>query len=256
MKEYIARSFREYAQGLAGDRIQNAGAAYQLAVCYAIGFGVPFEPVESIKWLEIPAMGGSQPAREALPRFIEVFDDDLRNYVVPLLEESLGSLSFSKPTSGNASEPTIEVDADVDVLNIESRDGKFFTNGRSSDRKLLLLKAAEACQYTAMELLLLNGVSGNAATHEGVTALHFFSAWDMDKAPDIGYKLIQAGGDINTVARKGTSAGGTPLMWSVHADIRKHSSLILELGGDLLTRDDFGVNALHLCARLHLGKHL
>ena len=255
MKEYITRSFHDYAKGLAGDRIQNAGAAYQLAVCYAIGFGVPFEPVESIKWLEIAAMGGSQPAREVLPRFIEVFDNDLRNYVIPL-EESLGSLSFAKPTSGNASEPTIEVDAHVDVLKIEFRDGKSFTNGRLSDGKLLLLKAAEACQHTAIELLLLNGVSGNSATHEGVTALHFLSAWDMDKALDIGHKLKQAGGNINTVARKGASAGGTPLMWSVHADSRKHSSLILELGGDPLTPDEFGVNALHLCARLHLGKHL
>ena len=256
MKEYIARSFHDYAKGLAGDRIQNAGAAYQLAVCYAIGFGVPFEPVESIKWLEIAAMGGSQPAREALPRFIEVFRNDLRNHVIPPLEESSGSLSFTKPTSGNASEPTIEVGAHVDVLKIEFRDGKFFTNGRLSDGKLLLLKAAEACQYTAIELLLSNGVSGNAATHEGVTALHFLSAWDMDKAPDIGHKLIQAGGNINTVARKGASAGGTPLMWSVHADSRKHSSLILKLGGDPLTPDESGVNALHLCARLHLGKHL
>ena len=256
MKEHIARSFHDYASRLAGDRIQNAGAAYQLAVCYAVGFGVPFEPVESIKWLEVAAMGGSQPAREALPRFIEVFDNDLRDYVIPPLEESLRSLSFTRPTLGNASEPAIEVDAHVDALEIEFRDGKFFTNGRFSDGKLLLLKAAEACQYTAMELLLSNGVSGNAATHEGVTALHFISVWDIDKAPNIIHKLIQAGGNINTVARKGASAGGTPLMWSVHADSWKHSSLILELGGDPLTPDVFGVNALHLCARLHLGKYL
>ena len=256
MKEYITRSFHDYAKGLAGDRIQNGGAAYQLAVCYAIGFGVPFKPVESIKWLEIAAMGGSQPAREALPRFIEVFGNDLRDHVVPPLEEYLGSLSFTKPTSGNSNEPTIRVDTHVDNLGIEFRGGSFFANGRLSDGKILLLKAAEACQYAAMELLLLNGVPGNAATHEGVTALHFLSAWDMDKARDIGHKPIQVGGNINTVARKGASAGGTPLMWSVHADSQKHSSLILELGGDPLTPDIFGVNALHLCARLHLVKHL
>ena len=89
MKEYITRSFHDYAKGLAGDKIQNAGAAYQLAVCYAIGFGVPFEPMESIKWLEIAAMGESQPAREALPRVIEVFDDDLHDYISPPVEESL-----------------------------------------------------------------------------------------------------------------------------------------------------------------------
>lgn len=139
MKEYITRSFHDYGKGLAGDKIQNAGAAYQLAVCYAIGFGVPFEPMESIKWLEIAAMGESQPAREALPRVIEVFDDDLHDYIVPPLEESLGNFSFTKPTSGDASEPTIEVDSYVDVLEVEFRGGKFFTNGRLSDGKTLLL---------------------------------------------------------------------------------------------------------------------
>ena len=255
VKEYIARSFHDYAKGLAGDRIQNAGAAYQLAVCYAIGFGVPFKPVESIKWLEIAAMGGSQPAREALPRFIEVFGNDLRDYVVSPLEESLGSLSFTK-TSVSSSELTIEVGAHIGNLEIEIRGGKFFANGRLSDGKTLLLNAAEACQYTAMEFLLLNGAPGNAATNEGVTALHFIFAWDVDKARSIGHKLIQVGGNINTVARKGVSAGGTPLMWSVHADSRKHSSIILELGGNPLTPDVCGVNALHLCARLHLAKHL
>ena len=201
-------------------------------------------------------MGGSQPAREALPRFIEGFDNDLRDHVVPPLDKYFGSLSFTKPTSGNSSEPSIGVDTHVDNLEIEFRGGKFFAKGRLSDGKTLLIKAAEACQYAAMELLLLNGVPGNAATHEGVTALHFLFARNMDKAGDIGHKLIQVGGNINTVARKGASAGGTPLMWSVHTDSRKHSSLILGLGGDPLTPDVFGVNALHLCARLHLVKHL
>lgn len=37
---------------------------------------------------------------------------------------------------------------------------------------------------------------------------------------------------------------------TVHADSRRHSSFILELGGDPLTPNFFGVNALHL------GKHM
>lgn len=75
--------------------------------------------MESIKWLEIAAMGESQPPREALPRVIEVFDDDLHDYIVPPLEESLGNLSFTKPTLGNARKPTIEVDSYVNVLEVE-----------------------------------------------------------------------------------------------------------------------------------------
>ena len=256
VKEKIARGFHDYAMGMAGDKIQNAGAAYQLALCYAIGFGVPFKPEESIKWLEIAALGGNQAARQALPRFIEVFDYDLQHYVVPRLDEAMDSLSFRTPMSSSANEPTIEVDSYVDILEVEYRAGKFYANGKVCDGKTLLLKAAEACHYMALELLLSNGVRGNAATAEGVTALHFLSAWNVDKAFGLGQKLIQVGGDVNAVARKGFSAGGTPLMWSVLGNSLEHSSIILELGGDPLTSDVLGVDALHLCGRLHLSRHL
>ena len=97
----------------------------------------------------------------------------------------------------------------MDNLGIEFRGGKFFANGRLSDGKILPLKAADVCRYAAMELLLLNGVPGNAATHEGVTALHFLSAWDMDKARDIGHKLIQVGGREHQYSRsKGSFSRG------------------------------------------------
>lgn len=107
-----------------------------------------------------------------------------------------------------------------------------------------------------MELLLSNSIPGNAATAEGVTTLHFLSAWDKDIATELGRKLVKAGANINAIARKGISVGGTPLMWSIYEDHPEHSSIILHLGGDSFMSDLSGANSLHLCARLHLTRNL
>lgn len=255
VKEKIAQSFHDYAKGLVGDRTQNPGAAHQLAICYAIGFGVPFEPKESVKWLEIAAMGGSQPAKSALPRFRQVFDDDLQDYIIPL-SEAVDMLDIQAPGFQISEPPTVAGDSKPEGLDLDFRDGKIYIDGKLEDGTTLLLEAAELCYYRRVESLLSNGVPGNASTAEGVTPLHFLSSWDLDKAESLGRKLIRSGGSINAVARKGTSVGGTPLMWSVYGDRLEHSSVILELGGSPTTIDAFGNCALSLSSRLHLQMHL
>ena len=229
VKEHIARSFHNYAKGLAGDKVQNAGAAYQLAVCYALGFGVAFQPDECLKWLNIASMGGFGPAQVALPRFAHVFNDELRDYIVPTAADAMEELRLDSASSPSPEVPAIVGHPPAEYA--EKRGGKFYLNGRVIDGTALLLKAAESSHYEIMDMTLSNGISGAASTEEGVTPLHFLSFWDVEKAKSWGQKLVAAGGNINAIARRGTSVGGTPLMWAVSEDRREHSQIIIELGG-------------------------
>lgn len=63
-------------------------------MCHTLGFGAPFLPEEAIKWLEIAAKGRNQSARSALPRFMETFNPELRDYVIPSLEDEVAGLGF------------------------------------------------------------------------------------------------------------------------------------------------------------------
>lgn len=254
VKEHIARSFHNYAKGLAGDKVQNAGAAYQLAVCYALGFGVAFQPDECLKWLNIASMGGFVPAQVALPRFAHVFDDELRDYIVPTAADAMEDLSLDSASSATPEVPII-VSAPPSEQ-VENRGGKFYLNGKVIDGTALLLKAAERSQYEIMDMTLSNGVTGAAGTEEGVTPLHFLSFWDVEKAKSWGQKLVAAGGNINAIARRGTSVGGTPLMWAVSEDRQEHSRIIIELGGNPTTTDILGNSALTFSAKLHLNDHM
>ena len=254
VKEHIARSFHHYAKGLAGDKVQNAGAAYQLAVCYALGFGVTFQPDECLKWLNISSMGGFGPAQVALPRFAHVFNDELRDYIVPTAADTMEDLSLNSARSPTYEVPTI-VDASPSET-VEVRGDKFYVNSKIIDGTALLLEAAEHSQYDMMDMILSSGISGASSTEEGVTPLHFLSFWDLDKAKSFGRKLIAVGGNINAIARRGTSVGGTPLMWAVSEDRRQHSQIIIELGGDPTTTDILGNSALSFSAKLHLSDHM
>lgn len=249
VKEKIARNYYDYIQGSTGDRSQFAGAAYQLAVCCGLGFGVPFTPKESVKWLEVAAMNGFQRAKEALPRFRMVFDDDLKDYVVPPTD-AIGELTLEL-SSQKVEDSSLDSMGDVEIL-----DGKFYIDGKVTDGKAWLLEAVRSHKYGIAETLLTNGVPGNASTDEGVTAFHYLTTWDAAKAKDMGHKLIKAGGDINARAHKGISIGGTPLMWSVHEERLEHSKVLLELGANPTAVDAFGVSALSLSARLHVHTHL
>lgn len=223
-----------------------------MAVCYAIGFGVRFTPEECVKWLNIAAMGGSYPAQQALPRFAQAFNDELKDYVVPSINEM--DDEPNRQSSSIDEYPAVNKHR-AEGSDLVYRDGKFYLNHKIVDGKDTLLKAAENCRYDSIELLLANGVSGSASTNEGVTALHFLSSWDISKGKELGRLLVQAGANVNAIATRGTSVGGTPLMWSVFEDRLEHSSIILELGGNP-TIDLFGLSALSLSARLHLSAHM
>jgi len=72
-KQRIVNSFQDYSKGSTGQNTDGA-AAFQLAICYAMGFGVPVESDKCLKWLAIAANEGSRPAREALPLVAKAFD--------------------------------------------------------------------------------------------------------------------------------------------------------------------------------------
>lgn len=252
--DHIALSYLHYATGSPVGRRPNAGAAYELAVCHAIGFGVPFNPEECIKWLNVAAMGGSIKAQQALPTFASVFNDELKDYVVAPSAEALDRDHLTVPLPGVESLSVREKIHEYS-FNVTFRGGKFYLNGKTFDGNELLLQAAETCQYDALELLISNGISGSHVSKEGITALHFISSWDISKAKLLAIKIIQAGGDINAIAGRGSSIGGTPLMWSVMQDRLDHSQIILDLGGSAMSgRNE--VNALVLSAHLHSVNHL
>ena len=250
--EQIASSYRHYATGSAGEDPPNIGAAYQLAICYTIGFGVPFKPEECLRWLNIAAMGGSFDAQQALPTFAAVFNDELSEYVVAPSADNLYREHLDLPDVKNLS---LKGESHENPFEVSFRDSKFYHDGKVSDGRLLLLHAAEMCRYDALETLLANGASGAYATQDGVTALHFVSIWEISKVKSLATKVIQAGGDINAVAQPGSSIGGTPLMWSVMEDRQAHSSIIMELGGNPMAGQG-SLNALTLSARLHMTTHL
>ena len=202
VKQKIAEGFQKYASGTS----RNSGAAYQLAFCYATGFGVPFEPQEAVKWLEIAAMGGSPAATRALPRFRQVFDDTLRDYVIPSTE-AMKSLSLESHESYDKVLPTITGEVTTKKPSIEFRTGAYYVDGNIADAGALLLEAARTCEYDKMVMLLSNGARANVCTDEGVTALHFISSWDLANAMELGRRLVLAGSDINASARKGSRPG-------------------------------------------------
>lgn len=142
-------------------------------MCYSLDFGVAFQPEECIKWLNISAMGGYQPARAALPRFAQVFNNELEDYVVPTTD-AMNNLDLESTTTPSQDASSI-IHSDIDKAPVECRGGKFYVNGKVSDGASLLLRAAENAHYENIKTLLSNGVSGAAATDEGVTPLHFLS---------------------------------------------------------------------------------
>ncbi|KAL9600642.1 MAG: hypothetical protein Q9219_003075 [cf. Caloplaca sp. 3 TL-2023] len=208
VQKYVAEGFRDNAMDIdaRGDPSQEgkvSAAAFQLAVCYANGFGVPFSPDDCLKWCRIAAERGSPKAREALPKVAAAFDLDLKDFIsISAAEDDSYSMLSSSVTSEQLSkEEYVHVD---DRLHVAFKQHSLTSKPTKST--WTLLKAAEACEYGVLESLLSGGAKPNVSK-DGVSPLHFLSSWNLVKAERIGRQLIEAGADINARAERGSTVG-------------------------------------------------
>jgi serine/threonine protein kinase/ankyrin repeat protein len=247
-KQRIVNSFQAYTKGSTGQNTDGA-AAFQLAICYAMGFGVPIESNKCLKWLAIAANEGSRPAREALPLVAKAFDIKIGDQVdIRKADRPLLVLSSPSGDRGDTSSWELETELSGD-------EKKKDVGTEDSCADWTMLQAAEVCRYDIIELLLSQGVKPEIS-EDGVTPLHFLSTWDENIAERLGQKLILAGADVNARAKRGVSVGGTPLMWSVYGDHLTHSAILIRLGADPMVGTGDGIDALFFASQLHLASHL
>lgn len=249
----IARGFQEHAERPCGDsqisQANQSAAAYQLAVCYATGFGVAFQPDECLKWIKFAAETGSQKAQELLPKVIRTFN---------AVRKDVLHLPGSENVNPSGLQSAASVQEDDSFLFVDDN-GSVATHETIEDQDIeiswTILRAAEACRYDILELLLSRSIKPGVS-EDGVTPLHFLSSWDISKAEELGRKLVQAGVNINGNAKRGSSVGGTALMWSVYGNHLEHSAILIKLGADPLVATDEGIDSLSFAAQLHLTPHL
>ncbi|KAI9796491.1 MAG: hypothetical protein M1833_006159 [Piccolia ochrophora] len=254
----IALGYREYAEGSKAqgqdvDDENRSAAAYQLAICYAVGFGVEFQPEECLKWLRFAAGKGSQKAQESLPKIVKAFESQQDDFVNVTVNDGIDQSVFSL-SSATSSYPEEEFLKPGDAsglfrpLHFGGDDGDI-TSGWT------LLRAAEACRYDVLDALLSKSAKPGAS-EDGVSPIHFLSSWDVNRAEQLGQSLVRAGADVNARAKWGGSVGGTPLMWSVYGDHLMHSTILMKLGADPMAATEDGIDALSFAAQLHLTEHL
>ena len=251
----MALGFQDYAQGPSEHsevdlEDEESAAAFQLAICYANGFGVHFEPGECLKWLQVAADGGSQKAQEALPKVAQAFRASSTSFTNPWAKSDDASSLLSSSWASefaDAATPATEGDGigSLSLTNSIAIPGTTWT----------LLNAAERCRYDVLESLLMNSAKPSTS-EDGVSPLHFLSSWDVIKAEGLGRRLIMAGAEVNAQAKRGSTVGGTPLMWSVHADSIAHTQILINLGADPMAATVDGDDALSFAAKLHLTAHL
>lgn len=152
----IASGFKDYAEGFSDQsEVASAGkrtaAAYQLAICYANGFGVHFEPDECLRWLTFAADAGSQKAHEALPKILQAFDADPK----ASLESELGVDDASSMLSSSWASDLSDEDALVHIAGEHNRNSDRVTH-ETPDAYYVstLLNAAENCNYDVLDKLL------------------------------------------------------------------------------------------------------
>lgn len=251
----MALGFQDCAQGSSEHsevelEEEESAAAYQLATCYANGFGVHFTPRECLKWLHVAADGGSQKAQEALPKVAQAFQAQAPDFTNPWAKSddacSVLSSSWASEFAG-ARTPATEVDG---IAALRLIDGTAIPGATWT-----LLNAAERCKYDVLESLLMSSAKPSTSD-DGVSPLHFLSSWDVSKAEGLGRRLMMAGADVNVRAKRGPTVGGTPLMWSVYGDHVEHSQILLTLGADPMAATVDGDDALSFAAKLHLTAHL
>lgn len=89
-----------------------------------------------------------------------------------------------------------------------------------------------------------------------MSPIHFLSSWDVEKAHDLGLRLIKAGANVNAIAKRGPSIGGTPLMWAVYGGHLEHARILMEFGAQPMISTDDHEDALSFAARLHSATFL
>ena len=170
----IASGFKDYAEGFsnqpeAASESKRTAAAYQLAICYANGFGVHFEPDECLRWLTLAADGGSQKAHEALPRLLQAFDADPK----ASLESELGVDDASSMLSSSWVSDLSEEDALVHIAGEHNRNSdRLMHDAPDAYYVSTLLNAAENCNYDVLDKLLSDSTKPTMS-EDGVSV--FFS---------------------------------------------------------------------------------
>lgn len=243
----IARGFLESIHGFDDEDAQTAeehkmSASYQLAYCYANGIGVDFDQRLCLRWLAFAANSGSGKAREAHCKLAEAFGLPPVPFTDPFsLNHEPANISFSIESASTSDGRGVASSAPQ--IAVTPQPGRTF------------LEAAERCQYAVLvDLLKKHGKP--SSSDDGVTPLHFASSWEVAEAEKLIPQLISAGANVNAVAKRGATIGGTPLMWSVHGNCTEHSRLLMENGADPLVSLDDGDNALFVAARTHCVTHL
>ena len=239
----IARGFRESIDGFDDEDAQLAeehkiSASYQLAFCYANGIGVDFDPEKCLESLAFAANSGFKKAHEAHSKIAEAFE--------------LPPIPFTNPFS-STHEPA---NLSFSIESFPTGDNRGVVKAPiATQSETTFLEAAERCQYAALaDQLKKHGKP--TSSEDGVTPLHFASFWEVSKAKELIPQLVQAGADINAVAKRGPTIGGTPLMWSVYGNCIEHSLVLIENGADPLISLDDGDNALLVAARSHCVSNL
>lgn len=255
VQKWLVQGYRDSAEEFPGQDDgqhdeKRSAAAYQLAICYANGFGVPFDSNECLKWLRFAAEKGSQKAQEALPKVALAFDAQAKDYVNISLKDddsySLLSTSVVSDEGGYLEIPDRTQHAET----------KHSSHANVSSSAIpTLLNAAESCNYGLLDALLQNSAAPSTS-EDGVSPIHFLSSWDVSKAEELGKRLVDAGADVNARAKRGPSVGGTPLMWSVYGDHLEHSRILIKLGADPMASMEDDADALSFAAKLHSTDHL
>ncbi|MCJ1276535.1 hypothetical protein MMC21_004341 [Puttea exsequens] len=253
----LASGFRDYAEGKTKRLGKNpderrSAAAHQLAMCYANGFGVSFDAGECMKWMIFAAEKGSHKAEEAIPKLSKAFGKQHKALFLSAQaqDDDAKSALSSSWASDFPPERSLQHTVHGDPLISASTTSVPVKAGTPWS----FLSAAENCRYDVLKSLLASS-SKPGASEDGVSPLHFLSMWDIEEAEKLGLQLIQAGADVNANAKRGSTVGGTPLMWSVYGNHLEHSEILIKLGADPMTSLD-GDDALTFAARLHLTMHL
>ena len=264
VQNLIASGYRNLAQKQ-GEQFSHetedrqSAAAYQLAICYANGFGVPMKLDECLHWLNFAANLGSQKAQEALPAVSEALHIKPPTFIDP----------FGKAEDANSAMSSSWASSDFHDIKHEqpssrqqavSRQGtghsvRGMQTPVARKPQITYLVAAETCNYEALDSLLKSKIKPTT-TVDGVSPLHFLSSWSIEQAEELGQRLINVGADVDAVAERGPTVGGTPLMWSVFGDHFEHTQILLRLGADPMAMTSDGEDALTFAARLHLTRQL